>query len=168
MKRKDALRIYMALQFILNEYKGFNNVRIVYLLALNKRMVEAEAQALISAGAESKEFGEYMRDERQAREQYADKDEKGKFILTNGNYTFNVNASAFYNAVLELRVKYADALKKRLGQIEELRELEDEEIEIPKFNMIDVGVMPGELGFMVDRIFEMLKYPETELVNDES
>jgi hypothetical protein len=137
MKKKDVLRIYNALDFILNEHRGIDDSILAYTFAKNKRMISDEAEALLQAGAPDKKFIQYQTE----------------FAMANAK----LKGDELNLKVAELRELFKDTLDNREKQIDNYKELENQDIPEPKFIKVKLSQIPKVIAFMADQIFELIQ-----------
>lgn len=115
------------------------NVKLSYAIAKNLAKMRTEINSLQLAAKPSDEFTEYDKARHEAAIAHSGKDSEGKPLVVDGNYAIK-DREGFDAEIKKLREKYAEAISAREGQLKEVEELLDKEIE-HEFHVIDASLL---------------------------
>lgn len=126
IKRVELIKLMHGFDMV----KDLKGVKFAYAVAKNRRVVEAEVNAMQEALKPTKEFEEYDKKRIVICEKYCERDEKGKPLFDAQNNYKDVNGNPAFEAEIKvLKEEYAEALDERRKTTEDYNKMLEEEIE---------------------------------------
>jgi len=131
MKNKEILQLYNALQDVSN----LSGVKFAYAVSRNINKVKPTLNSLEEAINPKEEYKEFESKRVELAKKYAKKNENGEPVtntdLDNNTKTYEIeNQKAFQKEMTKLQKEYAQAITNREKQIEEYKNLLEEETQI--------------------------------------
>lgn len=129
------------------------NAKFSYFVAINRKRIKSEIEALNEAKEASEAFKAY--DEKRAllAQNMADKDPSTKQpIIKNGQYSMEENKKEFDLKLESLKNQFAEVIEERNKQIDSFKELLDEEVEF-KGHSISLSNLPDDIDPTTMEVF---------------
>ncbi len=138
---------------------SLKGVKFAYAIAKNRNAIKAEIAVLQETIKFSEKFTEYDKKRIELCENYADKNDKGKAVMTNNEYVIT-DKIKFNKEIKTLQKEYSQPIKEREAQVKEFSALLQKE-SVFKPYMIAYEDVPADItAEAMNKIIELVEAPK--------